>query len=84
MRTAIRSLIYGASALILTSVPSYMALWHLRGLNHVSPDDGPLVAVLAIWCLGWSLVIGVLAAVFVVVVSLLRTRRQKHSQLMGG
>jgi hypothetical protein len=83
MRAAIRHFICGISVFILTGASSYIFLWHLRGLDRLSPEDGLAAAVGAMWCLCWGFVIGLLAAVLVVVFSILRTRRQNIRQTSG-
>ena len=77
MRTAVRSLIYGILAFLVTAVPAYFALWRIKGLDRVTPDDGPLVVVLAIWCFRWSAIIGFISALVVVVLTVLRSRTHR-------
>jgi hypothetical protein len=85
MRTVILCLIDGISAFILTAVPSYIVIGHLRGLDHMTPDDGFLYAtVKTLSCLIWSVGIGLLAALFSIILLLLHKRKQKRMRLMIG
>jgi hypothetical protein len=66
---------YCVVAFLLTATPTYAILWHIKGLDHVSREDGPLVVVGALWCIGWSLAVGLTTVLLTIAWLVRRSRR---------
>ena len=81
MRNALRSALFGILAFVTVGVPTYVVLWNRAGLNFVTKDDGPAVVLGAIWCMGWAVVIGTVAAActFAITFAITHKKRSKMS-----
>jgi cytochrome bd-type quinol oxidase subunit 1 len=69
-------LAFGVSATI-----TYPILWHVQGMDKVTADDNPGVVLGAFWCMGWSVVTGLIAAAICALYLILRTREHTKASV---
>lgn len=73
IRTVLIGLACGTIAFCVVATGTYLTLWHYTAMDKVTADDNPGVVLGAFWCIGSSIVAGVLAAVVTVTITFLRS-----------
>ena len=72
MRNVLRGLLFAGIIFAVVVVPTYIAMFHLMGLDSLTPEDSPAAALGVIPCVFRTLEIGTFAAIVTFLVTIVR------------
>lgn len=83
LRIILIALGIGVLAFMVVAVAAYATLWHFSGMDQITPGGTSGVVLGAVWCIGWSPIVGVVAGLAAVILYVVRLRHQNLKRLLN-